>query len=120
MYFMFDVALAGFFDGQSGQRFGIGAACGGHTFDDRVDLLLAVGAVLLPGGVGLFDFSTDLLYGNEGFVFEHQPSDFLTGPAPGNTFSVSSCGRGITCTATSSPPQRAAAAPASVSALIAP
>ena len=42
------------------------------------------------------------------------------GAPPGRIFSTSSCGRGITCTETSSPTRRAAAAPASVAALTAP
>src|SRR5208282_6430774 len=41
-------------------------------------------------------------------------------PPLGRIFSTSSCGRGITWTATSSPTRRAAAAPASVAALTAP
>src|SRR5580700_7440875 len=41
-------------------------------------------------------------------------------PPPGKIFSTCSCGRGITCTETSSPTRRAAAAPASVAAFTAP
>ncbi len=87
---IFDVAVAGFFDGHGGEGFGVGAAGGGHAFDDGINLRLVEGAVLLPGGVSLFDLGADLLNGDEVFVFEHQPRDFLTGPAPGRTFSVSS------------------------------
>src|SRR5260370_24607909 len=41
-------------------------------------------------------------------------------PPPGKIFSTCSCGRGMTCTETSSPTRRAAAAPASVAAFTAP
>src|ERR1700730_12196754 len=47
---------------------------------------------------------------------------FIAGapPPPGKIFSTCSCGRGMTCTETSSPTRRAAAAPASVAAFTAP
>ena len=70
---VFGVAVAGLFDREVGEALGVGARRGGHALDNRVDLLLGVGAVLLPGGVRLLDFGADLLDGQEVFILEHQP-----------------------------------------------
>ena len=70
---VFGVAVAGLFDGQIGQAFGIGARRRGHALDDGVHLLLGIRAVLLPGGVRLLDLGADLLDRQEVFIFEHRP-----------------------------------------------
>src|SRR5436190_17102072 len=100
-----------------------------HGFDDRVDLFLRKGPVTAPRGVCLLDLGADLLDGDQVGILQHAAGSagdyFSPGPlaflgAPGRIFSTSLCGAGITCTATSSPTRRAAAAPASVAALTAP
>src|SRR5450756_2794780 len=70
---VFGVAIAGLFDGQIGQAFGVSARRRGHALHNGVHLLLRIRAVFLPGGERLFDFGADLLYGQEIFVFEHGP-----------------------------------------------
>src|ERR1035441_9974228 len=81
---VFGVAVAGLFDGHIGEALGIGAGGGGHTLHNGVHLFLRIRAVFLPGSERLFDFGADLLYGEEVFVFEHDP--LLLGVAGGEDF----------------------------------
>src|SRR5258706_4002037 len=122
------VAISRFLHGQLSQSLGMGARSSGHSFDDHVDLFLRKSAVAAPRRVRLLDLRADLLDGDQVGILQHaarlagyfSPGPFAFLGAPGRIFSTSLCGAGMTCTATSSPTRRAAAAPASVAALTAP
>ena len=112
---VFGVAVSGLFDGEIGQALGMGARRRCHPLHDGVHLFLRIGAVLLPGCVCLLDLGADFLDRERGLYLPASGRYFLSPPV-GRHFSTSSWGRGMTCTLTSSPTRRAAAAPASVAA----
>ena len=118
-----DDAVGRFFDRKPRELLGARARRRGHRVDDAVDLFLAefrergrrrFGALReLPG----FLNGREIAIGRSGHW--RRTYDALA-PLFGSTRSTSAWGRGMTCTETSSPTRRAAAAPASVAAFTAP
>ena len=129
-----DDAVAGFFDGEPRERFGLRRGGRGHRVDDGVDAFLAELGELEPRLLGAARERARL--GDRGQIaigLRRDGRHRLCGPSTagrrsgvlvlgpfGRIRSTSACGRGMTWTETSSPTRRAAAAPASVAALTAP
>ena len=67
-----DISVSGFFDGQPGEGFRVGASRGGHRGDDGVNLLLRKAAEGLEGRVGRLDLRANLLDGSQIPIFEHR------------------------------------------------
>ncbi len=117
-------AVAGFLHGQAREGLGVRRHGGGHGVDDGVDLGLGEFGErglrdLGPAGEGprLGDgrqVFVGLCCGSGGGHVRQGPGPQASGPKPqalGRMRSTSACGRGMTCTDTSSPTRRAAAAP---------
>src|SRR5439155_20549668 len=127
------VAEARLLVGEASQTLGLGAGGFRHCAHDPVHLLLrefleGLGRLLRAGGEAprLLDREEVRVLDGHGLLGGggRYPAVFLplagADGVGGRIFSTSWCGRGITCTETSSPTRRAAAAPASVAAFTAP
>src|ERR1019366_9518122 len=140
--FVGNISEAGFLDRGARERFHVVRSGLRAGFDHGVHLFLGKCGEFFLGGGGAGHQFAGFLNGDEVAVAQAQnalPSPtnampvplagralqayfFAPGaaPPPGKIFSTCSCGRGMTCTDTSSPTRRAAAAPASVAAFTAP